>query len=120
MRFALDRNTIVVSISVQDDVRRGLADFGLGYVADMPEPFTTESPDAEAFYVVLPSRHRLSRAKEIELKALKDATLVSSRRTPILAGSSMEPQRQPDLPSVIPSSLTSLRRSTVLSATALV
>jgi len=63
--------------NVQDDVRGGLADFGLGYVADMPEPFITESLGAEAFYVVLPSRHRLTRAKEIELKALKDATLVS-------------------------------------------
>jgi DNA-binding transcriptional LysR family regulator len=63
--------------NVQDDVHSGLADFGLGYVADMPEPFTTESLGAEAFYVVLPLRHRLARAKEIELKALKDATLVS-------------------------------------------
>ena len=63
--------------NVQDDVRSGLADFGLGYVADMPEPFTTESLGTEAFYVVLPSQHRLARAKEIELKVLKDATLVS-------------------------------------------
>ena len=63
--------------NVQDEVRSGLADFGLGYVADMPEPFTTESLGTETFYVVLPSRHRLARAKEIELKALKDATLVS-------------------------------------------
>src|SRR5262245_64779534 len=30
-----------------------------------------------AFYVVLPSQHRLARAKEIELKALNDATLMS-------------------------------------------
>jgi DNA-binding transcriptional LysR family regulator len=63
--------------NVQDDVHSGLADFGLGYVADMPEPFTTESLGAEAFYVVLPLRHRLARAREIELKALKDAALVS-------------------------------------------
>ena len=63
--------------NVEDDVRSGLADFGVGYVADMPQPFTTESLGAEAFYVVLPSQHRFSRAKEIELKALKDATLVS-------------------------------------------
>jgi DNA-binding transcriptional LysR family regulator len=66
-----------VQSTVQDDVHSGLADFGLGYVADLPEPFTTESLGAEAFYVVLPLRHRLARAKEIELKALKDATLVS-------------------------------------------
>jgi DNA-binding transcriptional LysR family regulator len=63
--------------NVQDDVRSGLADFGVGYVADMPEPFTTERLGEEAFHVVLPSRHRLARAKEIELKVLKDVTLVS-------------------------------------------
>ncbi len=63
--------------NVQDDVRSGLADFGLGYVADLPEPFTTERLGAEAFYVVLPLRHRLARAKEIELKALRDASLVA-------------------------------------------
>jgi len=33
--------------NVEDDVRSGWADFGLGYVADMPEPFTTESLGAE-------------------------------------------------------------------------
>jgi DNA-binding transcriptional LysR family regulator len=63
--------------NIQDDVRSGLADFGVGYVTDMPEPFITESLGAEAFFVVLPRRHRLARMKEIELKTLKDATLVS-------------------------------------------
>jgi DNA-binding transcriptional LysR family regulator len=63
--------------NVQDDVRGGLADFGLGYVADMPGPFTTESFGAEAFSVVLPAKHRLASKKAIELNALKDATLVS-------------------------------------------
>jgi hypothetical protein len=54
----------------------------------MPEPFTTESLGAEAFYVVLPARHRLACAKEIELKALKDATLASltSRTRRIIDG----------------------------------
>jgi DNA-binding transcriptional LysR family regulator len=52
-------------------------DFGLGYVADMPEPFTTESLGVEAFSVVLPAKHRLSSKKAIELSALKNATLVS-------------------------------------------
>lgn len=63
--------------SVEDDVRSGLADFGVGYVADMPEPFETESLGAEAFYVVLPPRHPLASKKVVELSALKDATLVS-------------------------------------------
>src|SRR5262249_58667403 len=37
----------------------------------------TERLGAEAFYVVRRWRHGLARAKEIEWKALKDATLVS-------------------------------------------
>src|SRR5262245_60465808 len=36
--------------NVEDDVHSGLADFGIGYVAEMPELFTTESLGAEAFY----------------------------------------------------------------------
>lgn len=63
--------------NVQDDVRGGLADFGVGYVADMPEPFVTERLGAETFCVVLPARHRLARSKEIELRALKGSGLVS-------------------------------------------
>ena len=63
--------------TVQDDVRGGLADFGVGYVADMPDPFVTQRLGAETFHVVLPARHRLARAKEIELKALRNAVLVS-------------------------------------------
>src|SRR5262249_43348652 len=63
--------------NVEDDVRSGLADFGIGYVGEMREPLPTESLGAAAFCVVLPLRHRLARAKEIELKALKAATLVS-------------------------------------------
>jgi DNA-binding transcriptional LysR family regulator len=53
--------------NIQDDVRSGPADFGVGYVADMPEPFITESLGSEAFFVVLPRRHYLARMKEIEL-----------------------------------------------------
>jgi len=63
--------------TVQDDVRSGVADFGVGYVADMPDPFVTQRLGAEAFHVVLPARHRLAHAKQIELKALKNAVLVS-------------------------------------------
>jgi DNA-binding transcriptional LysR family regulator len=63
--------------NIQDDVRSGLADFGVGYIAEMPEPFITESLGVEAFFVVLPRRHHLAHRREIELKALKDATLVS-------------------------------------------
>jgi DNA-binding transcriptional LysR family regulator len=63
--------------NIQDDVRSGLADFGVGYVADMAGPFATERLGTEAFSVVLPSRHHLARMKEIELKTLKDSILVS-------------------------------------------
>jgi hypothetical protein len=71
-----------------------MADFGLGYVADMPEPLITESLGREAFYVVLPSRHGLSRAKEIELRALMNITPVllpsDSRTRRILDGAAQQ------------------------------
>src|SRR5262249_45732891 len=54
--------------NVQDDIHSGLADFGLGYVADVPELFTTQSRGAESFYVVLPLRNGRAHAREIDLK----------------------------------------------------
>jgi DNA-binding transcriptional LysR family regulator len=88
--------------NIQDDVRSGLADFGVGYVTDMPEPFITESLGAEAFFVVLPRRHRLARMKEIELKTLKDATSCRCPSTRVRAASSMELRQQRALRSTMP------------------
>jgi DNA-binding transcriptional LysR family regulator len=63
--------------NVRDDVRSGLADFGVSYLAELPNVFETEAIGVENFYVVLPAGHRLARKRTIELKELKDTTLVS-------------------------------------------
>jgi DNA-binding transcriptional LysR family regulator len=62
---------------VQEDVRSGLADFGLGYVEDLPEGFHIESLTTEEFQVVLPKDHPLARRGEVELAALRNERLVS-------------------------------------------
>ena len=40
--------------AVIDEVRGGVADFGIGYVDDAPKSFITENFGVESFYVVLP------------------------------------------------------------------
>lgn len=63
--------------NVRDEVRSGLADFGVGYVEDLPDSFVTEAIASETFFVVLPADHSLARRKTVELRALTDVTLVS-------------------------------------------
>jgi DNA-binding transcriptional LysR family regulator len=62
---------------VQEDVRSGLVDFGLGYVEDLPEGFHRESLTVEEFQVVLPQHHPLVARREVELAALRGERLVS-------------------------------------------
>jgi DNA-binding transcriptional LysR family regulator len=62
---------------VKDDVRSGLADFGVGYVDDAPDAFITEALGSETFYVVIPAGHSLARRRTIELNMLADVPLVS-------------------------------------------
>ena len=63
--------------AVIDEVRSGIADFGIGYVDDAPKSFITESLGIETFHVVLPRVCALARRKTIELRAMADAALVS-------------------------------------------
>ena len=63
--------------SVRDDVRSGVADFGVGYLDRLPRLFATERLGAERFHAVLPAGHRLAAQREIRLKALEDVPLVS-------------------------------------------
>ena len=63
---------------VTDEIRNGLADFGIGYVDDAPRSFTTE----DSWRRNLPSRHAtgsyaLARRTRIGLPALADLPLVS-------------------------------------------
>lgn len=63
--------------TVRDEVRSGLADFGVGYVDDAPEAFVAEKLGTEDYYVVLPAGHPLARRKAINLKQLCEHPLVS-------------------------------------------
>jgi DNA-binding transcriptional LysR family regulator len=60
-----------------DDVRNGLADFGICYLGDLPASHLTESLGTEAFWVILRADHPLARRRRIEFKALRDTALVS-------------------------------------------
>jgi DNA-binding transcriptional LysR family regulator len=62
---------------VQEDVRAGLADFGLGYIEDLPPGFTTEALAREEFHVVLPRDHPLAGQARVRLAALRGEKLVS-------------------------------------------
>jgi DNA-binding transcriptional LysR family regulator len=63
--------------AVMDEVRSGIADFGIGYVDDAPKSFVTESLGIETFHVVMPRVSALVRRKTIELRAIADAPLVA-------------------------------------------
>lgn len=63
--------------TVRDEVRSGLADFGVGYVDDLPDGFVADTIATESFYVVLPADHPLARRKALELRTLIDLPLAS-------------------------------------------
>jgi DNA-binding transcriptional LysR family regulator len=63
--------------AVRDEVRTGVADFGIGYIDDLPEIFVAEGLRVETFHVVLPADSPLARQEKIELNALIGAPLVS-------------------------------------------
>jgi LysR family carnitine catabolism transcriptional activator len=62
---------------VQEDVRSGLADFGIGNAAGLHEGVTAESITAEPCYVVLPRRHRLHAISAVKLKDIADEPMIS-------------------------------------------
>ena len=64
---------------VLDDVRSGLADFGVGTVDELPETHVAESLGVETLHVVLRDDHPLARSRRIEFAALRDVPLVSFR-----------------------------------------
>jgi LysR family transcriptional regulator, carnitine catabolism transcriptional activator len=62
---------------VKDDVRSGLADFGIGYLGDLPASHLMESLGVEVLSVVARNDHPIARMRQIEFKALRDVALVS-------------------------------------------
>ncbi len=65
---------------VVDDVRSGVADFGIGYTEGLPDVFIVEELAVERFHAVLPASHRLAAAKRIVIDDLRQETLVSFPR----------------------------------------
>jgi LysR family transcriptional regulator, carnitine catabolism transcriptional activator len=66
---------------IREDVRSGLADFGVGYLSDLPGSHVGESLGVEELGVVLRNDHPLARKRQIEFAALKDVAMVSFRAT---------------------------------------
>lgn len=63
--------------AVQDNIRSGIADFGIGNTAGVAEGVVAESVVHEACYVVTPKRHRLSGAPSVSLKDVGDEPMIS-------------------------------------------
>lgn len=62
---------------VREEVRSGLADFGIGYIDDAPKSFIAENLGVETFHVVLRRDSALARRGKIELPTMANAALVS-------------------------------------------
>jgi DNA-binding transcriptional LysR family regulator len=63
--------------TVLEDVRSGIADFGITYVEDLPDGIDTVALGSEAFKVVLPKSHALAKRRTLPLSALDGVPLVS-------------------------------------------
>jgi DNA-binding transcriptional LysR family regulator len=64
---------------IMEDVRRGVADFGIGFVDSVPDAFASELLRREPMYVVMPGAHPLALRKRrgIRLEELRDEVLIS-------------------------------------------
>ncbi len=63
--------------SVLEDVRSGVADFGIGYVDELPEFAVGTALSRETFGVVMPARHRLASRRKLSLADLADQPIVA-------------------------------------------
>jgi DNA-binding transcriptional LysR family regulator len=63
--------------AVMEEVRSGAADFGITYLANLPDSFTSVPLGTEDLTVVLPRNHALSTKKDLSLSDLKGVPLVS-------------------------------------------
>ena len=66
-----------LATDVQEDVRSGLADFGIGNVDALPRGIIAESIAEEPCYVVLPRHHALARKSQVKLKDIATEPLIS-------------------------------------------
>jgi DNA-binding transcriptional LysR family regulator len=63
--------------SVLEDVRSGVADFGIGYVDELPDYAVGTPLGREMFCVVMPPRHKLGGRRKVSLADLADETIVA-------------------------------------------
>ena len=63
--------------TVIENLRSGVADFGLTYIDDVPPLFNCKPLSTEALHAVLPKGHHLENRKRIPWKALQNEPLVS-------------------------------------------
>ena len=63
--------------SVHEDVRGGVADFGIGNAAGLTEGVVAEPVVNEACFAVMPKRHRLSSREAVSLKDIGDEPMIS-------------------------------------------
>jgi DNA-binding transcriptional LysR family regulator len=65
-----------VHAAVLEDVRSGVADFGIGYVDELPDFAAGTALSRETFCVVMPVRHRLAARSGLSLSELRDQPMV--------------------------------------------
>jgi DNA-binding transcriptional LysR family regulator len=65
---------------VIDEVRGGIADFGIGYLEGLPDNLTATALGTERFHVVMPASHPLAARKRLEMRDLTATTFVSFPR----------------------------------------
>ena len=63
--------------SVLEDVRSGVADFGIGYVDELPDYAVGTPLGRETFCVVTPLRHKLGHHRKVRLSDLADQPMVA-------------------------------------------
>jgi DNA-binding transcriptional LysR family regulator len=66
-----------VNAAVLEDVRSGVADFGIGYVDELPDFAVGTALGRETFCVVVPARHKLAGRRGISLADLVDLPIVA-------------------------------------------
>jgi DNA-binding transcriptional LysR family regulator len=66
-----------LNATVRDEVRSGLADFGVSYIEDAAEPFSVEVLRTDGFHVVAPKDHAFAGRRSVSLAALATVPLVS-------------------------------------------
>ncbi|MBX3499323.1 MAG: LysR family transcriptional regulator [Alphaproteobacteria bacterium] len=82
-RYRADRPGVEIRVresvhgSVLEDVRSGVADFGIGYIDELPD-FAIGTPlGQETFCVVLPARHKLAARRTLGLSAISGEPIVA-------------------------------------------